>query len=160
MESNLVTSKQTNKQTNKQTKTNKKTNSIMSRFLKKSRASVNNDDDDAESVADSSFTSTSSNWRTKLTSTMSSTARGLHDEEIVRNSLDYQQNPLPPLPPSSHTESCTHHNNHYEIIEIKVEKERLKKDPERGAFGTNPPTGIGVASNQYPRSHSVPTFLG
>jgi len=95
----------------------------MSRFLKKSRASVNNDDDDAESVADSSFTSTSSNWRTKLTSTMSSTARGLHDEEIVRNSLDYQQNPLPPLPPSSHTESCTHHNNHYEIIEIKERME-------------------------------------
>merc|ERR1712142_276554 len=41
-------------------------------------------DDDAESVADSSFTSTSSSWRTKLTSTMSSTARGLHDEEIER----------------------------------------------------------------------------
>jgi len=89
--------------------------SIMSRFLKKSRASVD-DVDDAESVAESTFTSSSSsNWRQKLTST----ARDLHDVEIVRNSLDYLQNP-PPLPPTSHHESCS---SHLEIIEIKERME-------------------------------------
>jgi len=39
----------------------------MSRFLKKSRASV--DQDDTESVAESSYTSTSSSWRQKMNST-------------------------------------------------------------------------------------------
>jgi len=49
----------------------------MSRFLKKSRASVDSGED-AESVAESSFTSGS--WRQKLTST----TRELHDVEIER----------------------------------------------------------------------------
>jgi len=83
----------------------------MSRFLKKSRASVE-DVDDVESVAESSFTSGS--WRQKLTSA----TREVHDAEIVRNSLDYI--PPTPHPISSHHENCT---SHLEIIEIKERME-------------------------------------
>merc|ERR1719193_2266903 len=103
------------KHANIQTCDSTQAHSIMSRFLKKSRASIE-DVDEAESVAESTFTSSSSsNWRQKLTST----ARDLHDVEIVRNSLDYLQNPPPP-PPTSHHESCS---SHLEIIEIKERME-------------------------------------
>jgi len=84
----------------------------MSRFLKKSRASV---EDDTESVAESSYTSTSSSWRQKMNST------NLQDvEEIVRNSspVDYQ---IPVYSSSSsRNESCP---SHLEIIEIKERME-------------------------------------
>jgi len=78
----------------------------MSRFLKKSRASVE-DSEDAESIAESSFTSGS--WRQKLTST----TRELHDTEIVRNSYDILSSSQPISSSSSHQE----------MIEIKERME-------------------------------------
>merc|ERR1712198_390949 len=66
---------QKTKQKTKQNKTNQPHK--MSRFLKKSRASVESSED-AESIAESSFTSGS--WRQKLTST----TRELHDAELER----------------------------------------------------------------------------
>jgi len=79
----------------------------MSRFLKKSRASVESSED-AESIAESSFTSGS--WRQKLTST----TRELHDAELVRNSYDI----LSPSQPISSSSS-----SHQELIEIKERAE-------------------------------------
>jgi len=88
----------------------------MSRFLKKNLRATSDDGDDAESVADSTFTSTSSSWRHKLTTKTTTTNSDVLDAELVRNSpLLESQNPI-----SYHTDSCS---SHLEIIELKERSE-------------------------------------
>jgi len=89
----------------------------MSRFLKKSRATVE-EVEDAESVVESTFSSASSNWRQKLSSS-ATTARDLHDEEIERMEI---------AEASSLAQTEQLKRKESEIVRLKRQIEELQKE--------------------------------